>query len=206
MKNFIYVVELNKLEFVGGDYCMNVLLTSCGLETEIIEKVFKDMLPKAPSEISAMFVPTAANSPDAVDVLPKCLNDLLKCAIKRENIFVYDLHDTIETNLSDKYDVIYLCGGSPEYLLRRINEQGFNNKLQSFINCGGIVIGVSAGSMIFANGMPDNLGLLKCALDVHCSDETCDKAGEYKKDRQGRIKLGNTQAIIFKDDNFIIIE
>ena len=185
---------------------MNILLTSCGLETETIEKVFKDMLFKASSEIKAMFIPIAANSPDAIDVLPKCLNDLLKCDIKRENIFVYDLHDTIEDRLNDKYDVIYLCGGSPEYLLRRINEQGFNHKLEDFINYGGIVIGVSAGSMIFANNMEDNLGLLKCALDVHCSDENCDKPGEYKKYRQERIKLGNTQAIIVKEDSFIIIE
>ena len=42
---------------------MNVLLASCGSET------------------------------DAIEVLPKCLNDLLKCGIAKENIFVYDLHD-----------------------------------------------------------------------------------------------------------------
>lgn len=103
---------------------MNVLLTSSGLETEVIEKEFKKMLQKAPSEIRAMFIPVAANSPDAIDVLPKCLNDLVKCEIKRENIFVYDLHDTIQDNLIEKYDVIYLCGGSPQYLLRRIKEIG----------------------------------------------------------------------------------
>ena len=33
---------------------MNVLLTSCGLETPIIERVFLDMLPKSPSEIKAI--------------------------------------------------------------------------------------------------------------------------------------------------------
>ncbi len=61
---------------------MNVLLTSCGLETETIEKAFKNMLPKSPSEIKAIFIPTAANFADAIEVLPKCLNDLLKCGIK----------------------------------------------------------------------------------------------------------------------------
>lgn len=29
---------------------MNVILTSCGLETQRIEKLFTDMLPKSPSE------------------------------------------------------------------------------------------------------------------------------------------------------------
>lgn len=111
---------------------MNVIFTSCGLETQRIEKLFTDMLPKSPSETKAIFIPTAANSPDAIDVLPKCLNDLVKCSIERDNIFVYDLHDTIESNIINSYDVIYLCGGSPDYLLKRINENTFRKQLSSF--------------------------------------------------------------------------
>ena len=44
----------------------------------------------------ALFIPTAANTPDAIEVLPKCLNDLLKCGIPRENITVYDLYDALD--------------------------------------------------------------------------------------------------------------
>ena len=185
---------------------MNVILTSCGFETKRIEKSFMDMLQKPPSEIKAIFIPTAANSPDAIEVLPKCLNDLLKCGIKCENIFVYDLHDEIENNMINSYDVIYLCGGSPDYLLRRINESNFRKQLLEFISLGKIVIGVSAGSMIFANDMPNNLGLLECGLDVHCNDEIREKTGRYAKNRQERIKLGNTQAISFEGDNIIVFE
>lgn len=185
---------------------MNVLLTSCGLETEKIQKTFENMLPKASTDIKAMFIPTAANSPDAIEVLPKCLNDLLKCGIKRENISVYDLYNNFEDNIDDLYDVLYICGGDPNYLMKRINENGFNHKLMEYINRGGIVVGVSAGSMIFANDMPDNLSILKCALDVHCSSETCEKAGEYSRNRQEKIKLGNTQAIIFNVNSIEIIE
>lgn len=184
----------------------NVLLTSCGLETKTIEKTFIDMLPQHPSEIKAMFIPTAANSPDAIDVLPKCLNDLIKCGIKRENIFVYDLHDKLENNIRDSFEVIYLCGGSPDYLLKRINENKFKNRILDFIANGGVVVGVSAGSMIFANNMPDNLGLLKCALDVHCADEIREKSGFYELDRKESIKLGNTQAIIFNGNNIVVFE
>ena len=121
---------------------MNVLPTSCGLET-------------------------AAISPDAVGVLPKCLNDLRKCGIARENICVCDLHDEVEGELSGAYDVIYLCGGDAKYLLKRVRERGSDRKLLSFVRQGGVVVGVSAGSMIFADDMPENLGLLPCALDVH---------------------------------------
>lgn len=185
---------------------MNVILTSCGLETQRIEKLFTDMLPKSPSETKAIFIPTAANSPDAIDVLPKCLNDLVKCSIERDNIFVYDLHDTIESNIINSYDVIYLCGGSPDYLLKRINENTFRKQLLEFISLGKIVIGVSAGSMIFANDMPNNLGLLKCGLDVHCNDEIREKTGRYVKQRLERIKLGNTQAVYFEGDDIIVFE
>ena len=185
---------------------MNVLLTSCGLETKVIEQEFLKMLNKSQSQIKAIFIPTAAISPDAIEVLPKCLNDLLKCGILRENIFVYDLHDTVDVSISEEYDVIYLCGGDPTYLLRRICEQGFDKELKSFIERGGVVVGVSAGSIIFADDMPNNLGLLKCALDVHCSKDVCEKAGNYSLSRMERIRLGNEQAIIFEKDYFSIIE
>lgn len=184
---------------------MNVLLTSCGLESEQIENTFKNMFNRPLAEVKAMFIPAAADSPDAIEVLPKCLNDLLKVGIKRENIFVYDLYDELDSSFYDTLDVIYLCGGNPDYLLRRINERGFDSKLLNFINSGGVVIGVSAGSMIFANDMPNNLGVLKCALDVHYSDDDCEKTGRYPNDRRERIKLGNSQAIVVNDDCMIII-
>ena len=185
---------------------MNVLLTSCGLETKVIEQEFLKMLNKAPSQIKAIFIPTAAISPDAIEVLPKCLNDLLKCGIARENIFVCDLHDTVDASLFEVYDVIYLCGGDPTYLLRRIRERGFDKELKTFIERSGVVVGVSAGSMIFADDMPNNLGLLKCALDVHCGKDSCEKAGKYSLSRTERIRLGNEQAIVFEKDYLSIIE
>lgn len=185
---------------------MNVLLTSCGLETKTIEKAFLDMLCKEPFKVKAMFIPTAAVSPDAIEILPKCLNDLLKCGIKRENIFVYDLYDTLDTDISEEYDVIYLCGGDPAYLLRRIRDRNFDKELEKFIVRGGAVVGVSAGSMIFADSMPNNLGLLKCALDVHCSEDDCEKAGHSSLNRTERIRLGNRQAIVFDNNGIAVIE
>lgn len=183
---------------------MNILLTSCGLETEKIENTFKNMFTKPLTEVRAMFIPTAADSVDAIEVLPKCLNDLLKVGIRRENIFVYDLYDKIDEKICASYDVIYLCGGNPDYLLRRINERRFNSKLLEFINSEGVAVGVSAGSMIFADNMPDNLGVLKCALDVHCGDN-CEKPGRYPISRSERIRLGNSQALIVDGDDIVIV-
>ncbi len=60
---------------------MRVLLTSAGFETEEIKECFMDMADKDMSLIKALFIPTAAIDADAIEVLPKCMKDLLKCGI-----------------------------------------------------------------------------------------------------------------------------
>lgn len=108
---------------------MRVLLTSSGLETKELQSYFENMImsDKKLSDIKALFIPTAAQYPDAITVLPKCMNDLLKCGIAKENISVYDLHYGMKFDELRRYDVVYLCGGSPEYLLSRINDTGWSN-------------------------------------------------------------------------------
>lgn len=53
---------------------MNLLLTSCGLETDAIQQTFVAMLNKPMNQIRALFIPTAANSPDAIDWSQRCRN------------------------------------------------------------------------------------------------------------------------------------
>lgn len=72
--------SIPRKKFLPG---LNVLLTSCGLETPAITDCFLRMLPKAPEAVRAIFISTAANSSDAIEVLPKCLRDLLKCGTGR---------------------------------------------------------------------------------------------------------------------------
>lgn len=67
-----------------------------------------------------------------------------------------------------QYDVVYLCGGDTNYLLERVNDTGFSNTLMKYIQADGFVMGVSAGSLIFANNLSGNLGLIDTKLDVHC--------------------------------------
>ena len=185
---------------------MNVLLTSCGLETQAITDRFLAMLPKPPAETRAVFIPTAANSPEAIEVLPKWLNDLLKCGIQRENILVYDLHRPMSEDDCCGYDVIYLCGGSPAYLMQRVNEAGFDRTLHAFIRRGGVVLGVSAGSMIFADCMPDHLDYLACPLHVHSSDADRAQPGRYPRDRLEILRLGNCQGLYFDEHDLVVFE
>lgn len=176
---------------------MRVLLTSAGLETEEIKKCFMDMAGKDMSLVRALFIPTAAIDADAIEVLPKCMQDLLKCGILKENVDVYDLHTGMEFKKLQQYDVVYLCGGNAQYLLERINAEIFNKSLIEYINADGLVIGVSAGSLIFANNLENNLGLIDTNLDVHCI--TGEKRGRLTYPLKSNVQLTNTSALVIRN-------
>lgn len=173
---------------------MRVLITSAGLETEKIKNQFINMLNKDIPAVKALFIPTAAVNADAIEVLPKCMHDLLKCGIPSKNITVYDLHYGMDLEELRQYDVVYLCGGDTYYLLERINQTGFHKTLMEYIRTDGFVIGVSAGSIIFANNIPDNLGLIDTKLDVHCRDG--EKEGKVSFPLKDNIRLTNTCALV----------
>lgn len=176
---------------------MRVLLTSAGLETQKIKECFVDMVGKDMSLVKALFIPTAAIDADAIEVLPKCMNDLLKCGILNKNITVYDLHTGMEIEELQQYDVVYLCGGSTRYLLERINDTKFNKSLMEYINDNGMVIGVSAGSIIFANNLCNNLGLINTKLDVHCM--TGERIGKLAYPLKDNMRLTNICALVIRD-------
>ncbi len=186
---------------------MRILVTSAGLETEEIKECFVDMAGKDMSAVKALFIPTAAIDADAIAVLPKCMNDLLKCGISDKNIDVWDLHVGMAFEKLQQYDVVYLCGGNTRYLLERINDTGFHKSLTAYINDNGMVIGVSAGSIIFANNLEGNLGLIDTRLDVHCV--TGEKRGKLPYPLKSNVRLTNTCALVIRnlpDDMAIIGE
>ena len=185
---------------------MKVMLTSCGLETEKIKEQFLNMLGKPASDANALFIPTAAIDADAIAVLPKCMNDLLKCGIPKENIRVFDLHEGMPLDELKTYDAVYLCGGRTSYLLSRINDSGFRDTLLSYIRDGGLVLGVSAGSLIFANNLPDNLGLVDTKMDVHCEESSL--VGKVAFPLPENIRLSNTAAMLIWSipDDVVIID
>jgi hypothetical protein len=75
-----------------------------------------------PQETKALFIPTAAINVGAIGVLPKCMNDLLKCGIREENITVYDLHQIIST-----YNTDYILTKVENYIkaLKILSEAGY---------------------------------------------------------------------------------
>lgn len=182
---------------------MKVLLTSAGFENKRIEETFLALTGKEPEDIKAVFIPAAAIDADAIEVLPKCLHDLLDCGIPKDNIRVYDLHADMSREELMGYDAVYVCGGNTEYLLERINEKGFRNTLIFFIKQGGVYVGVSAGSLAAAGNLKGSLGILECPVRVHC--EKGMKAGPADVENCGEIRIDNRQAILVSDSQDVRI-
>lgn len=60
-----------------------------------------------------------------------------------------------------------------------------------------MVIGVSAGSLIFANNLDGNMGLISTRLEVHCPDG--DARGKIAYPLKDPIRLTNTSALVIRE-------
>ena len=178
-----------------------ILLTSTGFDNENIKNKFLDLLDTDVKDTKVLFIITAANDPDAIRVLSSCLDDLTKCGILDKNITIYDMHKLISEKEIKKYDAIYVCGGSTEYLVNRISEIGFKDVIDKYI-LNGIYIGVSAGSICAGGNYKNGLNLIKNNIDVHCDKGT--QNGIINSDED--IYLTNDQAIYINDNEMIIFK
>ncbi len=179
-----------------------ILLTSTGFDNENIKNKFIDLLNVDVKDAKVLFIITAANDPDAVRVLSGCLDDLTKCGITDDKIKVYDMHKLISEEEINKYDAIYVSGGSTKYLVDRIKELNIKPVIDKYIENGGIYIGVSAGSVCASGKYKDGLGFIGNRLDVHCDNGTSNGIINSNDD----IYLTNNQAIFINDNEKIIFE
>jgi len=179
------------------------MLTSSGFDTKVLEDVFLQLVGKAPKAMKVLFIPTAAIDPGAIAVLPKCMNDLLRVGVKNKNIRVFDLHRSLSAEEMSGYDAVYFTGGSPHYLLERINATGFNIVLRDWVERGGVYVGVSAGSWVAAGNLENSLGYLRASLAVHSKTGTA--PGVFDNARMDRISLKDGSAVLIKGGQYEII-
>ncbi|MCL2387934.1 MAG: Type 1 glutamine amidotransferase-like domain-containing protein [Defluviitaleaceae bacterium] len=180
-----------------------ILLTSAGFETSAIRNAFLELIGKQPEDIRVLFIPTAAIFAEAIKVLPKCMDDLLKSNIPAENIQVFDLHRALSFEELSTFDAVYFTGGSPTYLMERINKTGFNIPLNKFVNNGGVYVGVSAGSYVAAGNFPNSLGYLKATLSVHVDIGTA--IGIFENETVAHIDLTDKNAVMIHNGVYKII-
>ena len=135
-----------------------IILTSCGIIDDKLKQEFIKLLDNKNIEaIKLLYITTAVDGesdPDKswVDEEYKTILDL---GIKEENITEFKLDYDIDFN---KYDAIYMMGGNTFYLMKKIRENNWIDKIISAINNGIIYIGSSAGSEILSKSIETALG------------------------------------------------
>lgn len=179
-----------------------IILTSTGFDNDNIMKKFIGQLNVDVKEAKILFIITAANDPDSIRILSGCLDDLTKCGIKDNNITIYDMHKLIPQEEINKYDAIYVCGGSTKHLVERIDEIKIKPIIDKYIENGGIYIGVSAGSVCTSGKYKKGLNFIENNLDVHCNKGT--KNGKIKTTED--INLTDNQAIYIGEFESYIFE
>ena len=149
-------------------------------------------------------IPTAAITNEQKKFIPLCKDDLLNAGVLENNIITYNFDRIMPQNEIVAYDAIYVCGGSPQYLLDKMNENNFKQNLSCFLDSGGVYIGVSAGSIVLAKNLKKNLDYLNCILNVHMKDGS--KSGKLECEELKTINLTDDQAIIINDTEVLIYE
>lgn len=137
---------------------------------------------------SVLFIDTAAEPSEVTEHgdewLQRDLQSLrnLGCQVDRYSMTGQDLSD-IEAKI-DAYDIIYMCGGDPAYLLEQLHATGALTLIKEKTMAGKPYIGTSAGSIVAGPQLPDYfleegrevkhpecMGLVNFTLVPHWGDE-----------------------------------
>ena len=130
---------------------MNIYLTSYGIDTR-----YSDYMDSYSDIINVLKNKRVAIIPNAKLVSQDRTNSsVAKEELNKNNITadIIDI-DAVELDINN-YDALYLSGGEPKHLMDSINNSNLYNKIKYFIDKGGIIIGQSAGAMIFSKNYYD---------------------------------------------------
>lgn len=128
---------------------MKFLLTSSGIKNASIEEVLFELVGKLASEISVVFVPTAANMiPEDKGWLIENLNDFKDRGFK--SIDIVDISAVPRENWLKRFetaDLLCFGGGDEEYLAKAMRISGVAGALPELLKTR-VYMGISAGSMV----------------------------------------------------------
>lgn len=139
------------LIFVKRCESMNIYLTSYGVDTR-----YNDYMDSYFDIINVLKGKKVAIIPNAkLPSQDRTNSSVAKEELNKNNIVadIIDI-DSVELDINN-YDALYLSGGEPKYLMDSIDNSNLYNKIKDFIDKGGIIIGQSAGAMIFCKNYYD---------------------------------------------------
>ena len=115
-----------------------------------VDEAFINMF-KSNKKIKLGYIPSQSDDEDKTWFKKKCewysqfgITDILYFDIDKE----YDAKKKKELL---NCDAIFLSGGDTYYFLNSLKKRGFINVLQSYVKSGGVLIGLSAGAIMFSN-------------------------------------------------------
>ncbi|WHY13341.1 Type 1 glutamine amidotransferase-like domain-containing protein [Peribacillus frigoritolerans] len=122
-----------------------ILLTSNGFFTDIIKQQFLQLIDGDLSNLKATIITTASLKKQNNRFAMKAKEDLLEYGFKKVdfNDIEFDKPELLE-----KYNVIYINGGNPFYLLYHMKKSGADLILKDIAKQNTVIVGVSAGAII----------------------------------------------------------
>lgn len=201
-----------------------LLLTSGGLRFAPVASEFLKLIDNKPKEIKFAHIMTASKMAKNRSYLEQDIQAFKNLGIRYEEI---DIEKKTEEELQDtlkNFDVIYVQGGSPFFLLKHIKLSGFNHVIQELVRKGKLYVGVSAGSYVACPtieqalwkkpdrdryGLKDDepaLGLVPFLIVVHYQDEHKDTVRRGMEHTQYEVKiLTDNQALLVEDGNVTLV-
>ena len=201
-----------------------ILLTSGGIRFQPVADAFIKLLHNKPSETRMAHIMTATKMARHLTYLAEDIAAFKKLGLNYEDIDIEGKSaDELRTILKD-FDVIYVQGGDPYYLLKHIKLSGFDVVIQELLAAGKLYVGVSAGSYVACptlesalwkrperarHGLADNepaMHLVDFLVQVHYEDKHKDavKMGIAHTHLPVRI-LTNNQALLIIDGNIQLV-
>ena len=175
-----------------------------------------------PSSLKLIFITTPVEVEEGdLSWLDKDKKELTDCGF---DISYYTITNKTKNEIKeefDKYNVMYVSGGNPFYLLEKIQQTDSANLFRDFVKQGKIYIGTSAGSMIVgpdifptyrsakAEKAPNlrdykGLGLVNFVIFPHW--RVGDFADKYLPRLEHAFKNSKDPLIVLNDNQYIIVE
>ena len=186
-----------------------MLLTSAGFENPRMKDEFLRLLGKPAADALILFIPTAAVNEEQVRLVGECKLELLSSGISEDNIHACTLEKEVIWAEFEKYDAIYVCGGSTIHLLNGMKDTGFDRILEEMIESGKLYIGVSAGSLVLGPQVAGQPGLriIDTYIMSHFSEESEERLKTLQMQNEFPVTpLTDMQALLIEGDNTRLIE
>lgn len=203
---------------------MKLLLTSGGLSTPKIERVFLGLLTKLPEENKAiiMGVHPGIKDFDFDAYIDRNVHMLANLGFTIENIDSYKLDGDNPPSLED-IDVLLMLGGNEYRHMKWIRKQGLMPRIIEFIEKNGVYLGRSAGAIIMGPdvdvehwsittndvGLKDTAGFgfvdFITVPHIDWRDNVERVINFHKESGHKMIYLTDQQAVLVRDDTYKII-